>query len=84
MFAVCLIKFFSKGKRSGLAEIDSVTGEMRSTRSFDREELDEFSVLVVAYDGGSPPLSATATVYVSITDVNDNAPVFSQTEYRAR
>ena len=72
------------GNGSGLVAIDRVTGEMRSAATFDREELDGFTVLVVAYDGGSPPLSATATVYGFITDVNDNAPVFSQNEYRAR
>ena len=72
------------GNGSGLVEIDSVTGEMRSTATFDREELDGFSVQVVAYDGGSPPLSTTTTVHVFIADVNDNAPMFSQTEYRAR
>ena len=57
------------GNGSGLVEIESTTGEMRSTATFDHEALDEFSVLVVAYDGGSPPLSATATVNVFITDV---------------
>ena len=72
------------GNGSRLVEIDSATGEMRSTATFDREALDGFSVLVVAYDGGSPHLSATATVHVFIADVNDNAPMFSQTEYRAR
>ncbi|KAG5269346.1 hypothetical protein AALO_G00200980 [Alosa alosa] len=42
------------------------------------------SILVVieAQDGGSPPLSAFTTVQVRVSDVNDNAPMFQQSEYR--
>uniref|UniRef100_A0A673NB94 Protocadherin-16 n=1 Tax=Sinocyclocheilus rhinocerous TaxID=307959 RepID=A0A673NB94_9TELE len=43
------------------------------------------SILVVieASDSGTPPLTALTTVQVHVSDVNDNAPVFHQTEYRA-
>lgn len=43
------------------------------------------SILVVieASDSGTPPLTAFTTVQVHVSDVNDNAPVFHQTEYRA-
>ncbi|KAG7272320.1 hypothetical protein CRUP_011245 [Coryphaenoides rupestris] len=43
------------------------------------------SILVVieARDQGTPALSSFATVQVQVTDVNDNAPVFHQSEYRA-
>ncbi|XP_061557950.1 LOW QUALITY PROTEIN: protocadherin-16-like [Phycodurus eques] len=41
------------------------------------------NVVIEARDGGSPPHSALATVQVQITDVNDNVPVFHQSEYRA-
>ncbi|XP_057677236.1 protocadherin-16-like [Corythoichthys intestinalis] len=41
------------------------------------------NVVIEARDGGSPPHSALATVQVQIADVNDNAPVFHQSEYRA-
>ncbi|XP_056330520.1 protocadherin-16 [Danio aesculapii] len=43
------------------------------------------SILVVieACDSGTPPLTALSTVQVHVSDVNDNAPVFHQTEYRA-
>uniref|UniRef100_A0A3Q2QUY0 Protocadherin-16 n=1 Tax=Fundulus heteroclitus TaxID=8078 RepID=A0A3Q2QUY0_FUNHE len=40
-------------------------------------------VVIEARDGGSPPLSTLTTVQVHISDVNDNAPVFHQSEYRA-
>lgn len=39
---------------------------------------------VQAIDGGIPPLSNIATVNVTVTDCNDNAPMFSQPAYNAR
>lgn len=43
------------------------------------------SILVVieARDQGTPSLSTIATIHVHVTDVNDNAPIFHQSEYRA-
>ncbi|XP_045930685.1 protocadherin-16-like [Micropterus dolomieu] len=43
------------------------------------------SILVVieARDQGTPSLSSIATVQVQVSDVNDNAPIFHQSEYRA-
>ncbi|XP_051534406.1 protocadherin-16 [Myxocyprinus asiaticus] len=40
-------------------------------------------VVIEASDSGTPPLTALTTVQVHVSDVNDNAPVFHQTEYRA-
>ncbi len=41
------------------------------------------SVVIEACDGGSPPLSSSATIQVQLIDINDNAPIFHQLEYKA-
>ncbi|XP_047676049.1 protocadherin gamma-C5-like isoform X1 [Tachysurus fulvidraco] len=47
----------------------------------DRESVPEYTVVVTVTDAGSPPLSSKKTFVVSLSDVNDNAPVFSQPYY---
>ncbi|XP_062282232.1 protocadherin-20 [Scomber scombrus] len=45
--------------------------------ALDRETQDKYQMALVATDCGSDPLSATATLIVTVTDVNDNCPSFS-------
>ncbi|XP_034036954.1 protocadherin gamma-C5-like isoform X5 [Thalassophryne amazonica] len=47
----------------------------------DRESFPEYNIEIKATDSGSPPLSNQKTVSVSVTDVNDNPPVFTQSSY---
>ena len=47
----------------------------------DRELKDFYDVQVIAKDGGTPPKQSTLDVHVTITDVNDNLPIFSQKVY---
>uniref|UniRef100_A0A3P8T3L1 Protocadherin gamma-C3 n=1 Tax=Amphiprion percula TaxID=161767 RepID=A0A3P8T3L1_AMPPE len=47
----------------------------------DRESFSEYNIEITATDSGSPPLSSKKTIPVSITDVNDNPPMFTQPSY---
>ncbi|XP_026185850.1 protocadherin gamma-C5-like [Mastacembelus armatus] len=47
----------------------------------DRESFSEYHIEITATDSGSPPLSSKKTIPVTITDVNDNPPVFTQPSY---
>uniref|UniRef100_A0A3Q2YVN2 Protocadherin gamma-C3 n=1 Tax=Hippocampus comes TaxID=109280 RepID=A0A3Q2YVN2_HIPCM len=47
----------------------------------DRESVSEYNIEITATDAGFPPLSSKKMISVSITDVNDNPPVFSQSTY---
>ena len=62
-------------------QIDENTGLITTRTHVDCETEPEPRVTVMATDGGSPPLSATAAVKVTIVDVNDNEPVFDQSFY---
>ncbi|XP_053092851.1 protocadherin alpha-3 isoform X8 [Pangasianodon hypophthalmus] len=43
----------------------------------DRESVSQYNITLTATDEGTPPLSSTAVITVHISDVNDNAPRFS-------
>lgn len=49
--------------------------------ALDREVTSTYSFAILAYDGGSPPLSAALTVEIHVTDENDNSPVFRNRSY---
>lgn len=51
--------------------------------ALDRETRDLYQMALVATDCGSDPLSATATLIVTVTDVNDNCPSFSSDSPRS-
>ncbi|XP_042274122.1 protocadherin-20 [Thunnus maccoyii] len=51
--------------------------------ALDRETQEQYQMALVASDCGSDPLSATATLIVTVTDVNDNCPSFSSDSPRS-
>ncbi|XP_023559818.1 protocadherin beta-4-like [Octodon degus] len=53
-------------------------------KPLDREEQAEYSLILTALDGGSPPRSGTVMVQILILDVNDNAPEFVDTPYEVQ
>lgn len=62
-------------------DINSTTGDLYVSNKLDRELYAEYSVLVLATDNGHPSLNSSTTINITITDVNDNPPVLSQSLY---
>ncbi|XP_026213721.1 protocadherin beta-16-like isoform X18 [Anabas testudineus] len=56
--------------------------EMVLQRPLDREENDFMSLVLTAVDGGDPQMSGTMQILITVLDVNDNAPVFTQQIYK--
>ena len=61
--------------------INSTSGLLQSTVPLDREEITSYSVTIISTDMGNPPLSSTAQVTITVTDANDHAPIFTESEY---
>ncbi|XP_028271970.1 protocadherin gamma-A4-like isoform X21 [Parambassis ranga] len=53
------------------------------TGQLDRELVSDYNITVTATDEGSPPLSSSKTVQLSVADINDNPPVFEEQSYSA-
>ncbi|NWV79771.1 PCDGH protein, partial [Dasyornis broadbenti] len=56
--------------------------ELVLRRALDRERENSLRLLLTALDGGDPPRSGTAQLWIDVTDANDNPPVFAQEQYR--
>ncbi|XP_014863718.1 PREDICTED: protocadherin gamma-A12-like [Poecilia mexicana] len=54
-----------------------------TTGHLDRELVSGYNVTIFATDEGSPPLSSSKTIQLSVADINDNPPVFEEQSYSA-
>lgn len=64
-------------------EVDPELGTVVTVSSLDRELTDLYTFEIVAEDGGSPSIMSVVPVNITLTDTNDNAPIFSQPSYTA-
>ncbi|XP_062250201.1 protocadherin beta-15-like [Platichthys flesus] len=57
--------------------------ELVLVKKLDREQENDLKLVLAAVDGGSPRISGTAIIHITVLDANDNAPVFNQALYEA-
>ncbi|XP_055053281.2 protocadherin Fat 3a isoform X6 [Misgurnus anguillicaudatus] len=69
------------GNQQGHFTININTGAISVSRPLDFESCKDYFLTVEATDGGTPPLGAVTMVNINLTDVNDNAPMFSRDAY---
>ncbi|XP_034453284.1 protocadherin beta-16-like [Hippoglossus hippoglossus] len=56
--------------------------EMVLQKPLDREKNEFISLVLTGADGGEPQMSGTMQISITVLDVNDNAPVFTQKIYK--
>lgn len=64
--------------------INPGTGEIHTVATLDREEKEQYSLTVYVRDGSFPAQYDTASVLVSLSDVNDHSPEFRDSCYPLR
>ncbi|NWY59699.1 PCD23 protein, partial [Chionis minor] len=76
------------GNENATFLIDSARGILATNTVLDHEDTSSYRemaashrLVLLASDRGTPSLSSTATVLITVLDVNDNPPVFSSPEY---
>ncbi|KAH0618113.1 hypothetical protein JD844_017099 [Phrynosoma platyrhinos] len=55
--------------------------ELVLEKHLDHESESSFHLILTALDGGRPPKTGTATIWITVIDANDNPPVFTQKTY---
>ena len=66
----------SRGNEEDHFVIEINSGVVGLIKDLDYEKRQFYEIEVTAMDRGEPPRSATSILHVTVTDVNDNAPVF--------
>ncbi|NXF39299.1 PCD23 protein, partial [Nyctibius bracteatus] len=76
------------GNENATFLIDSSRGILATNRVLDHENTSSYRetaashrLVLLASDRGTPSLNSTATVLITVLDVNDNPPLFSSPEY---
>ncbi|XP_063166591.1 protocadherin-23 [Candoia aspera] len=74
-------KFYVEMHVLGPEYPDQMIGKLVLRSTLDRERCSSYQLLILASDHRASPLKSTATVSITILDVNDNPPVFTSLEY---
>uniref|UniRef100_A0AAQ4RW20 Uncharacterized protein n=1 Tax=Gasterosteus aculeatus aculeatus TaxID=481459 RepID=A0AAQ4RW20_GASAC len=74
--------YLASGNFEEMFYVEQWSGALTVDNPLDYESKKELTLLIEARDSGSPPFSSFAEIHISIIDVNDNFPQFTQAEYR--
>ncbi|XP_059608235.1 fat-like cadherin-related tumor suppressor homolog, partial [Phlebotomus argentipes] len=73
------------GNPEGFFTINSTNGVISTTgRKLDRENQSEHILEIMVQDNGSPELSSTTRVVITVDDINDHSPEFDQKFYKVQ
>ncbi|KAK9498689.1 hypothetical protein O3M35_003268 [Rhynocoris fuscipes] len=75
--------FLQDGADSLAFNIDAVTGLITTKSNLDREQKSNYTLILVAQDSGTVPQHATRQLRVTVTDIDDNKPVFKRSQEEA-
>ncbi|XP_050194596.1 protocadherin-23 [Myiozetetes cayanensis] len=70
------------GNVGGYFTLNHTSGKLLVTRSLDREDISNFTLVIECHDLGSPSRSSTAQLYLTVLDENDHSPLFAKTQYQ--
>ncbi len=76
--------FLERSTTDNMFEVDPSSGEVRVSGSLDRERRDNYALVVIAYDNyqfgflTGDSRHAFTQVFVEVTDINDETPVFEE------
>ena len=64
-------------------DVDLISGAVTILQPLDYDTIQEYRLNITARDLGFKPRKTTAMLTITLTDINDNSPVFNQTLYEA-
>lgn len=74
--------YLASGNLDNKFHVDQVSGALTVDNPLDYEDQKGFALLMEARDSASPPFSSFEEIHISVSDINDNYPQFTQAEYR--
>uniref|UniRef100_A0A8C2V2H2 Protocadherin Fat 4 n=1 Tax=Chinchilla lanigera TaxID=34839 RepID=A0A8C2V2H2_CHILA len=72
--------FIGSGNENGAFSINPQTGQITVTAELDRETLPIYNLTVLAVDSGTPSATGSASLLVTLEDINDNGPMLTVSE----
>ncbi|XP_054259781.1 fat-like cadherin-related tumor suppressor homolog [Macrosteles quadrilineatus] len=77
------LRYHLTGTNAAHFYFNQITGELKTGVSLDREAVSEYSLVAHVLDRDTSGWECTSHVTIHVADVNDNAPVFSSSNYTA-